>query len=131
MKNKRLMVALAAGLWVITTAGAFVVGLIVDHRQMSSIISVGLDNTQAELLFNRIDNENHVSDLLKKGCTEQASQFIDYTTDNDMQLMHEFVLEKKMDEALSYIKVRNPAVLKEAATYSPRFPNPWEEKACP
>jgi hypothetical protein len=119
-----------SALWFISALCIFAIGLSVGQRSMLSIAKTNLANTQAELLFNRVEDERHLSNLLKRGCVGPAAAFVAYVTDADMRLMHGFILGKKMDEALSYIRDRDPEVLKEAARYSPRFPNPWEEPTC-
>src|SRR5580700_6153484 len=130
MKNKRTMVAIVSALWAISTVCAFAIGLSVGQRGMLSSSEVALQNIQAKLLFNRIEDDRDLGSLMNKGCVTVASEFVAYTTDRDMLLMHDFLLEPKMGDAVSYIKYRNPEILKQAAAYSPRFPNPWIERPC-
>src|SRR5579859_937521 len=130
LKKKRIMVAVTSILWAIAVAGAFAVGLSMGQRAMLSSSEVALENIQAKLLFNRIEDERHLGDLLNRKCMTAASDFVNYINDSDMQLMHKFVVDGKVRDAFSYINIRNPEILKEAMVYSSRFPNPWKETAC-
>ena len=124
------MVSIATSFWLITAVGAFVIGLSVGQRSMLRRSDIELESVQAMLLFNKIDDERFLGELLRKGCNETASEHVKFLVDVDMQLMHRFVVGGKMGAASAYIQTRNPEILKEAATYSPRFPNPWAEKTC-
>lgn len=68
--------------------------------------------------------------LLADNCQKQASQFVAYMLDTNMQVLSNFVRRDKMGDALSYMKERDPDVLNSAGSYSAKFPNPWKEEAC-
>jgi len=128
MNHKRI--ALIAALWVISTVGAFAVGLSVGERSMLSALAIGIENVQAKLLVSRIEDERHLRELLKKRCARQAAEFVNYTNGIDMQMMHDFVRNVKLMDAFVYVKSRNPTVFLEAYYYSAGFPSTFQERAC-
>jgi len=133
MKSRRRIVAVACvtGLCAVAVVGAFAIGVSVGQRQMMPTLSHVLNNTQTKLTFDRIEEEHKLYNYLRKGCYAPASSFLEFRIDVDMQLIHDAVAgEKNIDTALSYIKDRNPSILKEAATYSTKFPDGWIEPAC-
>lgn len=130
MKIEGSVLYLALSLWGITAVGTFAVGLSIGQREMAIGSSVELENAQAKLLFNRIEDEQKIARLINNGCIEDAKAFTNYLADVDMQLMHRFVVRSDIGDAKSYIKNRNPEILREALGYLPRFPNPWKETVC-
>jgi hypothetical protein len=108
----------------------FAIGLSVGQKTMASTCDIVLQNVQAKLLFNRLDDEHHISSLLHKGCVNAAAETLAYNTDIEMQTMRDFVKNPALNSARSYIGARDPALLRDATAYSARFPNPWTEPAC-
>ena len=130
MNKKGAIFVTASTVLIIVAIGSFLSGLSMGQRSMLSISASGLDNAQVTLLFGRIEDERHFSDLVKRGCVKSATEFAEYTTDADMQILHQFISKDKIHDTLSDIRNKDPELLKEAASYSPRFPNPWQERAC-
>jgi hypothetical protein len=129
--GKKRLIIFASVIWLATSVGAFSISLDVGRRTMLISAELSLQDIQADLLFNRIEDERHLAGLKKKGCEEAASDFAYHVADDDMWLMHSFVVGGKIDShELSSIKARDPEVLKEATEYPPGFRNGWEEKAC-
>lgn len=66
---------------VILLACAFLLGAALGQRAMLRRATLELNGVQAMLAFNRIQDERHVQELMSRGCTQQAEEFISYTSD--------------------------------------------------
>lgn len=130
MAIRRITGKWIAALWTISIICTLAVGLSIGQRSMLMRARTDLGNIQAKLLFNKIEDEHHISDLMNSGCAQEASTFVDHLTDIDLRLLNAFLRNRNLDDARTYIEHRNPILLREAESYVQRFPNTWKESAC-
>ncbi len=122
--------AAAALAVVILLVCAFAVGVSFAQRTMLRRATAELNGVQAMLAFNRIQDERHIRELISKGCTEQATEFIDYTNDQNMGVLSD-VVKKRIDaDTLKYLSDREPGILGELKTFKSKYGTSWMEKPC-
>jgi hypothetical protein len=120
----------AALICAIVGALAFVVGVRVGQKSMFAVINVQLNDTQAELALNRLDDERHWKELLSKGCVAQTAKSIDIAEDMDMRLLAEFIHGEIDAPTLKYISVHDPGFIQQLNTFKSKYGGGWFEGSC-
>ncbi len=115
---------------VILLACAFAVGAGFGQRTMLRRATVELNGVQAMLAFNRIQDERHVRGLISQDCRDQAVEFIDYTNDQNMEVLSDLVKKGIDADTLKYLADREPAILTELKTFKSKYGKSWMEKPC-
>lgn len=115
---------------VVLLACTFAVGARHGQQAMFRRATAELNGVQAMLAFNRIQDERHVRQLISQGCTDQAAEFVDYTNDQNMELLSGFVKRKIDSDTLKYLADRDPGILEELKTFKSRYGSSWMEKPC-
>jgi len=92
-------------------------------------LAIVLDDTQAELAFNRLLEERKLESLLSKGCTAAALEKTRISIDQDMTLLASF--EGKLSPgAAKYINDREPTLLSALKEFKSKYGNSWTEPEC-
>jgi hypothetical protein len=131
IKNNRSLAALISAGWLITVMIAFSAGLSFGERSMLKPFATSLANTQADQIFNRIEDDARLTAFLDKKCFKSAMELLAATSDGDKQAMHSFLTSHDdMRETLADMKARDPTMLKAVMSYKPTLRDSWPEGPC-
>jgi hypothetical protein len=89
-----------------------------------------LNGVQAMLAFNRIQDERHLQELISRGCSDQAVEFISYTNDKNMELLAGLTKGHIDSGTLKYLSDRDPSILRDLKTFKSKYGGSWMEKPC-
>jgi len=121
-------------IWLVVCCAAalvsFSVGERLEQRRMLARDNQALAGVQADLAFNRLLDERHWAELVKKGCTDQIAKSLDVAQDKDKELIAGYINEGLDASAIHYIAIRDPNLIEELKSFKSEYGSSWSEEAC-
>ena len=109
---------------------SLLIGANIGERKAMTHASIGVNDIQADLLFNRVLDERKMQSMLSKGCVSEATLELDINEDQDMKLLAKFFSGELTTQARRYISDRDPGLAKTLTTFESKYGDSWVEVSC-
>ena len=129
--NQKTILWIAGVSAVLYTAIIFWFGMAMGTRYNLRQLAVVLDDTQAQLAFNRLLEERKLELLLSRGCVTAALQKTRISIDQDMKLLASFSEGGLGRGTVKYINDRDPDFLDALKGFKSKYVDSWIEPECP